>query len=106
MSRRRTAKLAVSLFGATVVPVVLMSLYLNFSRVHPSFDNALSDYVALVTAVVIGAAFCWSFARLLGLFRSRAAAGWLLVTGYIGVAAAFLFMYGFAYVCGVFRACL
>jgi len=106
MSAQRTAQILASLLGATLGPIVVVSSYLYYSRTHPPINYSSGDYGALAAGLLVGAPCIYSFGHLLGWFRSRAWVGALIVAAYICIAAVFLFVYTFAFVCGVFGACL
>ena len=85
--------------GALAAPVALLSAYLIVSRWPNRWFNPSTDFIALGISVALGGACLW---RLVTVRRWRIVAA----TVYAAAYCAFLFIFGFSFVCEVFQDCL
>ena len=95
---QQTWRIGALISGALVVPTVAFSVLIVFAR-HFGIESAWADYVALVISVGLGMPFAWRVS-----YRPRARA--LLCITLVVVLAAWLVVYGFGFVCGVYQNCL
>jgi hypothetical protein len=94
------------LLGATVLPLLVVSSYLYYSRIHNVGASSHGDELALFAAVAVGAVCVHFLARQLAWFNRRLWPNALLVVLYVVVATALLFFYSLGFVCAEFGACL
>jgi hypothetical protein len=83
------------LIGVIVAPLMLLSIYLFFSRWPTRWDNRMIDWIALGTSSLVGAA-------LLGSLPAKNVSRAIRVVIYIPVSSVLLFFYAFFFVGIVF----
>src|SRR3984957_3359042 len=97
-------EVVVWLLGATLGPILAESFYLSYSQTcTKSFSG---DFIALVVSIVVGVICMQFLGNQIGWFRGKPWVNAMVLLLYVCVAAAFLFVYMFAYVCAAFGACL
>jgi hypothetical protein len=97
------ARTIASLLWAILAPILVVSVYLYYSRTHSK--DFSGDYIALGLAVLVGMIGVQFLGNNLGWLRK----GWVNVAVqliYICVAAGVLFVYMLSFVCTAFGACL
>jgi hypothetical protein len=104
-SPRFVLRIVVGVVGATLLPFVVATSYLYYSRTHNHWAEPYGDFGALFAALFVGASCMYLLAREIdGLSRGVPKA--LVILAYVVVGAVLLSIYSFGYVCDKFGACL
>jgi uncharacterized membrane protein YedE/YeeE len=106
MSPPLVTRVVAWVFGATLLPFVVVSSYLYYSRTHNYWAEPFGDFGALLAALVVGAGCVYLLARDLGWFGRKAWPNVLMIVAYVVVAGPLLSIYSLGYVCSKFGACL
>ena len=83
---------------ALIVPTVAFSVFITLAR-HFAIGSASADYTALAVSVVVGMLFVWRLP-----YRPYVRA--LLSSALAVILTVWLVVYGFGFVCSVYRDCL
>ncbi len=104
MTARTATRLIGSLLGATIVPILVVSSYLYYSRTHSK--DFSGDYLAIAVALLIGVLGMQFVGHYLGWFRGKVWINVAVQLMYVCVAGGVLFFYMLSFVCAAFGACL
>jgi hypothetical protein len=106
MSPRLVSRVIAWVVGATLLPFVVVTSYLYYSRTHNHWAEPDGDFGALFAALFVGAGCTYLLARDLSWLNRGVWLRALMILVYVVVAAVLLSIYSFGYVCGKFGACL
>jgi hypothetical protein len=107
MVMQSATKAVLALLGAALAPMILLSILLYISRLHPNLISATAtgDFVDLSVALVPGSICMFYLARALGWWSSRLVSNVMIIVLYIMASGLLLLFYGLGFLCVFFGEC-